>query len=520
MTAERPSGAAPPGEAPRGEPAAPAADPTGPTVAPFGDGATLPSVDRTLPTVDALPPSTTRDLVGKSIAGRYTVLEPLGSGGMSVVYVARHELLKKIVAIKLLREEIAANKTSLSRFHREAVAAAGIGDPHIVDVTDYGFTEDGDAFIVMEKLEGQDLRHLVQATGAIGIGRAVSIARQILRALSAAHGRGIVHRDLKAENVFLTQRDGHDFVKLLDFGISKILQPVEGSTAVTGTGVVMGTPQYIAPEQAHGAPDVDHRVDIYAMGVILYEMLTGSLPFTGRSMLEVVMKHVQEPPQPMRERRPDLAIPIGLERVVLKALSKKPGDRYTSAEEMLEALPDPSTLPGGFVSGALARAPASGRGRWPIVVGVAVVLVGAGAAGTYWALKRKTTLPIASRDASQVRDQRASATRPDAGRRHDAASSGKVVRITLQRLPKRATVVLDGVEVEVREGVLTLPRSESQVIVTLQAPGYETKDVTILPDKDKTLLARLRPKKGIVPKKGGVNPEGLLPFDADKKKPR
>jgi len=383
------------------------------------------------PVIDASA-SRREELIGKTLAERYTVLDKLGAGGMSVVYLARHELLKKLVAIKLLRDEIAANKASLSRFHREALAAASIGDPHIVDVTDYGFTDRGEAFIVMERLEGQDLRRLIASHGALGVGRSVSIARQILRGLMAAHGRGIIHRDLKAENVFLCQRDGVDFVKLLDFGISKVVHPVDegGPVAATGTGVVMGTPQYIAPEQAHGSPDVDHRADLYGLGVILYEMLTGSLPFNGSTPLEVVMKHVQEPPEPPRQRRPDLNLPEAVERVVLKALSKQPGDRFRNAEEMLAALPDPGQLPGGFVSGVvsgpLPAAPAPRR--WPLLLAGAGV---ATAAGVVLLLLRGPQAPptppppglvppFPAARPSAVEDARPDAARPDAAR-SDAA---------------------------------------------------------------------------------------------------
>lgn len=239
------------------------------------------------------------DLLGRTIADRYRVLELLGQGGMSRVFLARHELLEKIVAIKVLKDDLATSKAAMERFHREAKAAANIGDPHIVEVTDYGFTDGGDAFLVMERLEGQDLRSLLRREGALKPGRAVAFTRQLLQGLSAAHDRGIIHRDLKAENVFITRLDGHEFVKILDFGISK-LQVAAGSDgqSITSTGAIVGTPQYIAPEQAHGKHDLDHRVDIYSIGVMLYEMLTGQLPFTGATSLEVMMKHVLEEPIP------------------------------------------------------------------------------------------------------------------------------------------------------------------------------------------------------------------------------
>jgi serine/threonine-protein kinase len=471
----------------------PAAIATDPTLA------TPPGTDPTLATPPGTgphAPAVRDDLVGKTLDGRYTILEPLGKGGMSVVYVARHELLKKIVAIKLLREEIAANKASLSRFHREAMAAAAIGDPHIVDVTDYGFTQAGEAFIVMERLEGQNLRQLITAQGALPAGRAIAIARQILRALSAAHARGIVHRDLKAENVFLTQREGHDFVKLLDFGITKILQAEPGSaTGLTGTGVVMGTPQYIAPEQAHGAPDVDHRVDIYSLGVILYEMITGTLPFTGNTALEVMMKHVQEAPQPPHLRRPDLAIPPEVEQVVLKALAKSAADRYASADEMLAALPSPTALPGGFVSGALSAAPQRGT-RWPaIAAGIAAFLAVAGV-GAYLLRDRISPAVAPRADSRAARPDIAvvaPATVPASRQGPDARI--ETVTLVISATPKHATITVEGQQRgDNGQASVTLPR-ERPVSITVEAAGHQGRTLRLVPRKDDRVSVVLKPAK-------------------------
>ena len=331
-------------------------------------------------------PRETAQLVGTRIGERYTVLRELGRGGMSEVYVARHELLQKDVAIKVLRPELAANHDALERFHREAIAAAKVGDPRIVEVSDFGHTSDGKAYLVMELLEGQDLRRLIRSEGALPAGRAVAIARQILRGLEAAHERGIVHRDLKAENIFLGRRDGVDTVKILDFGISKLRdvgneQGVgrEGG-ALTSTGMVMGTPQYIAPEQAYAQSDIDHRADIYAMGVILYEMLTGELPFLGESALELMMQHVQQKPERPSRRRPDLAIPAILEHVTLKALRKERRDRFASARQMLDALPPAEELTGGYASAAVGAYAARRPSRQGLLLGgLAVSLLLGGA---------------------------------------------------------------------------------------------------------------------------------------------
>jgi|GEM_PF-6412203 serine/threonine protein kinase len=318
--------------------------------------------------------------IGRTISDRYTILEELGKGGMSEVFVARHNLLHKTVAIKVLKDELATDRSALERFHREAVAAANIGDAHIVDVTDYGFTKEGDAYIVMEHLKGRDLRHLIFSETALSAERAVRIARQVLKALVAAHAQGIIHRDLKAENVYITERDGKDFIKLLDFGISKVLAPIlAGGESLTMTGAVMGTPQCISPEQAQADRPIDHRVDIYAMGVILYEMLTGQLPFTAQTALALLMKHVHEEPDSLRDRRPDLNIPAELEAIALRALRKDPDERFATAEDMLGALSRTAAATSVYPSlTRLAKTPAletvsaltpASRSYWPLLIG-------------------------------------------------------------------------------------------------------------------------------------------------------
>jgi serine/threonine-protein kinase len=441
------------------------------------------------------------DLTGQTLSERYTVLERIGTGGMSVVYLARHELLKKKVAIKVLRSEQAIRKDGQARFHREAKAAASIGDPHIVDITDYGFNDSGDAFIVMELLEGRDLRETVAGEGALSPGRAVAIARQILRGLQSAHDKGIIHRDLKAENVFLCQRDGKDFVKLLDFGISKITQPLEDdgdAPGLTTTGQVLGTPQYLAPEQAHGIEHVDHRADLYAMGVILYEMLAGELPFTGKSVFEVVMKHVQEAPQPLRERRPDLAIPQQLEQVVMVALAKDPEHRYQTAREMLEALPPSAELPGGYSSQSLSPAPQprpGGRKLLPTLGGVVIVI---GLSLWFW-WKPASAPPAevaASLDLSPPVDL--ASAKPDTSR---PADQQVTVTLEIRTTTPHASVLINGKEVGKGRGSTTVRRGAT-VVVEVRARGFRTfrqeltvERSTIIPVQLTRPGSRPRPKK-------------------------
>ncbi len=280
--------------------------------------------------------------IGKQFAGRYTILELLGEGGMSYVFYARHDLLNKQVALKVLKQEYAINRDNIVRFHREALAAATIGDPRIVDITDYGFSEENEAFLVMELLKGRNLKQVIVEEGSLTWQRSVMITRQILMALGAAHAQGIIHRDLKSENIFLVDRNGEEFVKLLDFGASKMILPDgDDRASLTRVGMVLGTPQYLAPEQARGTKAVDHRADIYSMGVILYEMLTGKLPFCGEGSVEVILQHLNEPPPSLRQHNPQGDFPDALDVITLKALAKDPNERFMSTAEMAAALPDP-----------------------------------------------------------------------------------------------------------------------------------------------------------------------------------
>ncbi len=477
-------------------------DPTAPT---------LPSGPHEAPTDmtgPQLPPMADDDLAGKSLVGRtiserYTILDEIGRGGMSIVYRARHELLKKTVAVKVLKQSLATDKISLSRFHREAMAAASLGDPHIVDITDYGFTSSREAFIVMEHLDGNGLREVLKEEGPLEGGRCVSIVRQILKALSAAHDQGIIHRDLKCDNVFLVQRERREFVKLLDFGISKI-KKTEGveDTGLTATGVVMGTPQYIAPEQAHGVEDVDHRVDIYSLGVILYEMSCGRLPFTGSSAIDILMKHIQQDPIPPRQCRPDLGISVELERVILKAMEKEPDDRYASAREMLEDLPDPRELPGGYTSGALSPVPVpSGRGTLGLLFALGAIVLLAGGA-LMLALHAggpsldpdgglTTDLVPARPDAAPAKVAR----RPDAAR-PDTREAPATVTIELKVTPTNARLYRDGKLVGLANARHTLPRGAAELIFEVRAAGgYRRQTIKVVPDQDRTRTVKLTKAK-------------------------
>jgi serine/threonine-protein kinase len=267
--------------------------------------------------------------LGETIDGRYRVDALLGEGGMGLVYRVTHTQLNKRLAIKVLRRENTRDEEVLARFKSEAQSASAIGNEHIVDINDFGVLADGSTYFVMECLEGMDLIEAMDRTPRMPQARAVHIAIQICRALGAAHDAGIVHRDLKPENVFLICRDHiEDFVKVLDFGIAKV---ANRPTRLTRQGEVLGTPHYMSPEQCEGE-DVDHRTDIYALGVLLYEMLTGHVPHDADTMMGILTKHLYEDPIPPRVRVPQVS--EALERLIMRCLEKRPERRYQTMSEL------------------------------------------------------------------------------------------------------------------------------------------------------------------------------------------
>ncbi|MCP3140886.1 protein kinase domain-containing protein [Pyxidicoccus xibeiensis] len=273
------------------------------------------------------------------LEGRYRLLSPLGAGGMGRVYLAEHVGLGKRVAVKVLRGEFSRDATFARRFELEAIAASQMGHENIVDVTDLGRTPGGELYYVMELLEGASLGSVLLRERYLPLSRAVPVLAQVCRALEAAHARGIVHRDVKPQNVMLLMREGRpDFVKVVDFGISKVSTPQ--GVKLTEAGAILGTADYMAPEQARGI-DVDASADVYAVGVLTYELCTGTLPFRGENTFATILQHVEATPEPPGRRRPELGLPPELDALVMAALAKNPAARPSMARFRagLEALP-------------------------------------------------------------------------------------------------------------------------------------------------------------------------------------
>jgi serine/threonine-protein kinase len=254
-------------------------------------------------------------------------------GGMGAVYRGKHVLMDKTVAIKVLKPSLAGDDAVVARFSREAKAASKISHPHAVSVTDFGEAENGIVFLVMEYLDGRTLKEVIASDGPLKLNRALNIVRQVAGALDAAHSQGVIHRDLKSDNIMLVHHDGDEWSKVLDFGIAKILQPHDKSESdITHANLVVGTPQYMSPEQCSLSGALDARSDVYSLGIILYEMLAGRVPFAGESATVIMMKQVQDPAPSVLAARPDLPEAVG--GVIGKALAKQPIDRYQSAGEL------------------------------------------------------------------------------------------------------------------------------------------------------------------------------------------
>jgi len=425
-------------------------------------------------------------LVGHTLADRYRLTRKIGEGGMGAVYEATHVLLSKPVAVKVLRDKYLDRPEVAKRLVQEARLASSIRHENIVDITDSGATEDGRTFVVMEHLEGNSLAEVIKRDGALPEARVIDIARQAASALGAAHERGIVHRDVKPENIFLVDRGGKDFVKVLDFGISKTLKRgtlEEESLKLTHTGMVLGTPLYMSPEQARGEEDLDQRIDIWALGVILYECLTAEVPFRATNYLGVISQVLNQEVTPPRKLRPEMRISEAMERVVQKAMARDRDDRYPTMAALVADLDRVAS--GGVVEPPRPTAATGARPRTSLWLAAVGVLAGTAA---LLAVDRFTRAPAPP---PAVTPPPASALPSPAPTPPPAP---KTVVLHVETTPPGA---------EIRQGSrvfgaaprdILLPRSEVPAQLTFHLDGYEDGKTQIVPTTDDSVRVKLTPR--------------------------
>jgi serine/threonine protein kinase len=454
--------------------------------------------------------------VGRVLANRYKVTRRLGTGGFGAVFAAEDTKIRKQVAVKVLTRDLVTDSAILTRFRKEAEAASKVGHENIVDITDFDRTADGHYFMVMEYLEGLDLGKVIRSGHQLPLARILSIMIQVCRGLHSAHQKGVVHRDLKPGNIFLTTRGSRaDFVKLLDFGISKFMEVDDESSRLTRTGQIIGTPLYMAPEQACGEEDVDHRADVYSLGVIMYELVTGQPPFTAVNYLGIIAQHASDPPVPPSKVRPDLQIPKLVEVIILKAMGKRPQDRFSTMSQMEGALIEALATvdPTSAVSYSPDRTPPSllvattglsqrrlrgtfGPVFWTVLV--LTVVLGFGAflyfrSGTPVPEKTPPKMVVTTPDA---RPQIAPPAKPDS-----APPAPKMVVLRITSKPSGATVVdAKGAALGKTPLEHKLPVSDAELELTLKLRGYRNATLKLVPKADgKHSVTLKRQPRGSLP---------------------
>jgi serine/threonine-protein kinase len=465
------------------------------------------------------PPKAPDPYLNTTIDGRYRVESVLGEGGMGVVYAGRHKVINKKVAIKVLRGEMSRDREMTERFLQEARAASSIGHPNIIDISDFGTMPDGSAYFVMEFLEGRSLASILQEIKPLPLKRLVHVAKQAAEGLQAAHSQQIVHRDLKPDNVFLIDRGSEkDFVKILDFGIAKVAS--SNTNKLTRAGTVFGTPHYMSPEQAAGAP-VDHRTDIYALGVIMYELASGRVPFDADNYMGILTQHMYKAPVPIRVLVPPPSsdIPPGLEAIILKALSKKPEQRYQQMSELAEDLArlDRGEMPlavsemmsrsGAFsvpadyfnqsaVSGVLSATPPTQQRRWGVIAGVTGVLAAVGIVVAILGRDTETAAHPAPFASAAPVETVAQTPTPSATVAPPAVEPVKMKEVLLAALPPDSEFFLDDkslgkppVKVQVPEG--------KTVRIEVRHTGYAPRQVDLDGSSDKLTVKLERAKVGV-----------------------
>ena len=482
-------------------------------------------------------------MVGRTIAGRYKLVKCIGQGGMGTIFEAEHTLIGSKVAVKLLHEAFAEQREPVQRLYREARATGSIGHPNIIKVHDVGETSEGVPFLVMELLEGTSLGDHIEKHGPQPIWFVLEVAEQLLSALHAAHEAGIIHRDLKSDNVFLLRdAEGALKIKILDFGISKFVDPEFENMKLTQTGSVLGTPYDMSPEQASGKKDLDRRIDIYSAGVILYECLLGAIPHSASNYNALLIQIITQDVEPFRRIRPD--VPEKLELAVLRALARRRDDRWPTAMEFLEAI---VALRRSLPYEVLHGEPLVNREDAPVdrnsnTMDLGDVL-----------LQSKVETPLAFENEGPREARRRSRRRitlgffgsvalviavavalffgmsdgetsvPDPGAQGAPLQKGEgkgevlgdvkaqesaTVRIVVERQPAEAEVTVAGRSVPVAG--LDVPRGQAKLEVIISAAGFVTQRTALVPDKDVKLVVALEPEAAPAPqiKKAGAAGKG------------
>jgi eukaryotic-like serine/threonine-protein kinase len=442
------------------------------------------------------------ELIGSLLSGRYQVTRKIGQGGMGAVYEATHTLIGKRVAVKVLLEKYARREAIVQRLEQEARLASSCQNEHIIDITDFGTTEDGRTFVVMEYLEGEAMSECLARETRLPEQRILRVVSQAASALVAAHAKGIVHRDIKPENLFLLRRKDQDFVKVVDFGISKSLRAsdeAEEQPRLTQTGMVLGTPLYMSPEQARGDDELDARVDVYALGVIMYEAATGRVPFIGNNYLSVISQVLNEEPRPPRELRPDLS--EELEAVILRAMAKDRTERYASAGDLLNdltaLLEDPTrSTERAKITGPRKKPPPRSKSPLKIAVWVALIAVVIAAVvttvvmlfGGSEVVKQRRDRPEPSRPPVVIVD----AAPPPV--ELDAAPEAATMEVTIRSEPTGAEIAVDGIDRGPAPVTVKLVVHDHFTEVVASAPDYDDKKMTFntYVDKDSVYTIKLR----------------------------
>ncbi|HXU74529.1 MAG TPA: serine/threonine-protein kinase [Polyangia bacterium] len=494
------------------------------------------------------------DLVGQVLADRYRVVRLIGEGGMGQVYEAQHVNINKRFALKLLRPEIVSNGEAVARFRQEAWASSSIGHENIVEIEDFATLPSGAVYLAMEFLEGLPLSERMRRDPPLTFAESLDVMLQVVSGLAAAHDKGIVHRDMKPENVFLGMKYGRPLVKILDFGIAKV-SGAEGNKSLTRTGTIFGTPHYMSPEQALGKP-LDLRADIYSVGIIMYELFTGKVPFEAESFMGILTKHITTQPTPPRQVAPEREIPDVIEAVILRALAKEADERYQTmgelgaelasiaAELAPEALqprpssqalaqigkpqsvvmsarnvtPRPTPLPGARPpSGATAVPPANvaaadgesqapkKKSAMPYFV-VAGVLVAAAAGAVVWVTRTPAPQPQPPVVQKVEPPPVETPSKPE-------APAPVLEEVIVDSVPPGAKIWVDGAPFADTPETVKVEKGKTRTVV-LKKDGFVDQEQTVDPDKSHKLLVHLeRVKKAVVAQKEkpGKAVKGKLP---------